>query len=435
MGAPRRRRQRVLVTPREIAGVASGLQHCLATQGIVVDVLLRWPHAFDYRHRAPEAPSWRRLAGLVTEPGDSSTRLRWLVSLAARLVAVALIPFRYSAVIYVGPETLLRGGADRRWLRRRGVRIVTVFTGSDARPPYLDGAFAKGTSVAELERVRELAITRKALLRLAERESDHVVNQPGTGQFHRQPYIDWTVLGFPSNAESVPLADDLDSRGSLLTVVHAPSDPHMKGSDRIRTLMQQLRTEGRIDYVEVSGKSHDEVLTLIRNADLVIDQLYSDVLLPGLATEAARLGTPVLLFGYAGDLVRRAAVRSGLPAVHYDHPDALERQVRRVLDDAAFRSELGRGLHRAVTTAWSAKSVGERWASVVRGEPDPGWFDEPDGDPYGNGCAIAQERLVAFLSRYVEVLGEEALCLDEAPRCRSAVMSLAAMGKPTGHAV
>jgi hypothetical protein len=420
-----------LVAPREIAGVAAGLQQGLESEGLEVDIVLRWPHPFAYAMREPRSRLWRLAGRSMVEPDDGTARpWRRAVSLVVRVALIPLVPLRYSAVIYLGPDTLLRGGRDRRWLTRRGVRTVTVFLGSEARPPYLDGAFARGESTAELESVRQRTHVHKNRVRQAEQDSTYVVNHPGTGQFQSRPYLDWTVLGFPSIARDAPAAGKVELSGAPI-LLHAPSNVSMKGTDRIRAAADELVRAGiRLRYVEISGRPHAEVLAAVANADLVVDQLYSDTLLPGLATEAARLGTPVLVFGYAADLLCPLAERSGLSTLHYAHPDDLMPVLRRLLTDATARIELQASLSRCVAGPWSAQHVASRWAKVVQGVPSPDWFDQPDTLPYVHGCAIERDRLVGFLSRYVTAFGPPGLELDSAPRTLAAALALVGEHEP-----
>ena len=53
-----------------------------------------------------------------------------------------------------------------------------------------------------------------------------------------------------------------------------------------------------VEYVELSGLSNSDVLTRLAEADLLIDQAYSDLPLSGVGMEAFVLGIPVLLSGY-----------------------------------------------------------------------------------------------------------------------------------------
>lgn len=424
----RARHGRILIGPREIAGVATGLQHVLTGQGFEVDVFLRWSHPFGYRHHGSRSGLLRLLARTAIEPHDSPTgRGRRLTSLVARVALVPLIRYRYGAVVYLGPDTLLRGGRDRRWLTRSGVRTVTVFLGSEARPPYLDGAFAHGSTPAELDAVRSLAIATRARVRRAESDSTYVVNHPGTGQFHWRPFVDWTALGYPTpDVSAAETGQSPRGEHARPVLLHAPSDVLMKGTDGIREAVAELEQEGLdFEYVELSGRPHADVLAAVRASDLVVDQLYSDSLLPGLATEAARLGTPVVVFGYASELLGPLGERAGVPTAHYAHPGQVTAVLRHLLSDPSARAALAADLASCVRGTWSTREQGRRWATVVTGRPEPSWLNQPDTTPYAHGCAIEEGKLVRFLENYLGALGDEALCLEDSPNTRAAVVRLA----------
>ena len=48
--------------------------------------------------------------------------------------------------------------------------------------------------------------------------------------------------------------------------------------------------DGKIKFIEITGRPNQEVLELISTCDFVIDQLYSDMAMVGFATEAAFFG-------------------------------------------------------------------------------------------------------------------------------------------------
>ncbi|MDQ1708888.1 MAG: hypothetical protein QOG49_273 [Frankiaceae bacterium] len=422
------RRQRILVTPREIAGVAGGLQQALGSRGRTVDVLLRWRHPFAYAIDPIASRPLRAASALVVEDeGAANPRLRTGVSLAVRLLLLPVIAARYGAVVFVGPDTLVRGGWDRRVLRRLGVNIVTVFCGSDARPPYLDGWFAGAGAPATLEEARAAVTRTRERVQAAERDSTYVVNHAGSAQFHRAPFLDWTVVGFAQRHELAPAAPAHARAAGPLRVLHAPSDLRMKGTQQIRVAIDRLHAEGiEFDYMEVSGRSHAEVQQLLQGADLVIDQLFSDAVLPGLATEAARAGTAVLVCGYAASLVADAARRTGAPVDHYAHPDELVPALRRLLTDSAHRASVADQLHAFVTTGhWSAGAIAARWERILAAAPDDAWFDQPATIEYAAGCAVSEHDRVAYLRAYVGRFGPAALELDHHPALAAVVSDAA----------
>jgi hypothetical protein len=420
-------RRRILVTPREIAGVASGLQHVLTERGQRVDVLLRWSHPFGYDVTPFGSRLLRRLAAAVLEEERAQhPRLQRGVSLMVRIALLPLIAVRYRAVVFIGPDTLLRGGLDRRLLRRCGVRIVTVFCGSEARPPYLDGWYARASSSMSLDDTRTAVTRSRERVQRAERDSTYVVTHAGCAQFQQQPFLDWTFVGF-AQRPGVNRGEADEPLRSTPRLLHAPSDPQMKGTHDIRSAVAQVRSEGLdVDYLEITGRPNAEVQGLLRTADLVVDQLYSDYVLPGFASEAARAGVAVLVFGYAAGLVESAAQRTAGPTEHYAHPTELLPRLRRYLVDAMQRAEVADSLHDFVTSGhWSPAAIGERWERILMGTVDADWFDQPGEIVYPFGCAVSAEDAAAFLRRYLDRYGVAALELDHHPALISALRTIA----------
>ena len=418
------RADRVLVAPREIAGIAHGLHDGLDAEGLKADLLMRWPHPFGYPIPPAQLPVTRWAQRLVVEEPMThrgSGALRRAVSLILRVLLVPYIAARYASVVFIGQDTLLPGGWDRRLLSTLGVTTVTVFCGSEARPPYLDGHFAgRGLAAEQLMATREQVSVNLRRVRLAEHDSTHVVNHPGTAQFATRAFVDWTVLGIPTSAvrdSHVP-----NRTGAVPKVLHAPSDPHMKGTTELRQALDVLRTEGvDFEYRELTGVPHSEVLDALRDADLVVDQLYSDLLFPGLSTEAMAVGTPVLVFGYAGDLLRGLAGRANAPVGHYACPERLLDLLRPAIADAAFRQHLRSEQAAYVRSDGARSEVARRWAAVIRNKVPEHWLDVPGEHVYAGGCAVEQMRLREFLEAYLNAFGPDALGLPTDSPHRAAI--------------
>ena len=98
-----------------------------------------------------------------------------------------------------------------------------------------------------------------------------------------------------------------------IRIVHAPSDPTIKGTAIIQAAIDKLRDRYPIEFTLVQGLPHREAWEIYRQADLVIDQ----VLLGwygGLAVEAMALGKPVMCYVRESELdVIPPAMRDELP--------------------------------------------------------------------------------------------------------------------------
>jgi hypothetical protein len=431
--------RRVLVLPQEIAGVASGLVRGLRENGVDADLLVRTQHPFAYDRPAPSTAGLRRVQDFVAKasPNDGPRgRLSALFSLFARVAVLPWLWWRYDAFVYLGPTTLSGLAAERRVARFLGRPVVTVFLGSDARPPYLSGFFtlpADGSQpdLADVRR-RTRAVSRR--VRAAESSSTYVVNHPPTAQFHRERFVDFSTMGIPVPDLSGSVIDTTTTADrSAVRVIHAPSMAPWKGTDQIRAAVDALRDEGlAIDYVELSGVPHRTVIESLADADLVVDELYSDAFLAGLATEAAAVGCPPLVFGYAAAELAPVAATLGADLRHYNAPDDLLATLRNFVTSAELRSSVGAALQVTVEQRWSASAVAARYLMLLRGQPDPSWFRDPASIAYVAGWGVEKVARRAFLKRYLAAGGVTDLQLEpDSPALRAILEEQHAATGPT----
>jgi len=121
-------------------------------------------------------------------------------------------------------------------------------------------------------------------------------------------------------------------------IMHAPTQPHFKGTAYIEEALDRLRADGlRFRYQKIVGLPHDEAILHYQTADIVIDQVLCGS--HGLfAVEAMACGKPVvsfiredLKFFFQDDF----PIQSANPATLYD-------TIRRLLIEPATWPELGR---------------------------------------------------------------------------------------------
>ena len=55
-------------------------------------------------------------------------------------------------------------------------------------------------------------------------------------------------------------------------MVHVPSNPLLKGTREIEGGLRRLHDEGLIEYLTISGRTHDEMPAIYGEADIVLDQ-------------------------------------------------------------------------------------------------------------------------------------------------------------------
>jgi len=294
---------------------------------------------------------------VLASAGDSRSRR------AARRLRFALtVPFRYDVLHYYFGRSFLTwddaGGPNRLWHRdlklakALGRRVFMTFQGCDVRisrissssydvtPCNLGYCNAAETCRALLDDRRQ-AMIREVL-----------------------PSVDRAFVLNPELARYVPSADFLPyasvdlaafepeppSPRKRLTIVHAPSDPSIKGSALIAAAVESLARRYPIDYRVVEGLPHAEALRLYRGADLVIDQVLAGWY-GGLAVEAMAMAKPVACYLREEDLhVVPSEMRAEMPLVRV-HPGSLETDLERAISEPQLLGELGEA-SRAYAWRW-----------------------------------------------------------------------------------
>lgn len=152
-------------------------------------------------------------------------------------------------------------------------------------------------------------------------------------------------------------------QGEVPVVLHAPSNPRLKGTAAVDAVLGELAAAGRLTYRRLDGVRHDQMPDALAAADVVIDQVVLGN--PGvLLTEAMAAGRVVVT--HLSDGVRTAmrdADPAGEPPPVIDaDPESLRAAVERILDDRDSVAALA-----AHGPAWAARNHdGRRAAQVLR---------------------------------------------------------------------
>jgi hypothetical protein len=246
-----------------------------------------------------------------------------------------------------------------RWLQSRGIRVAMLTHGSDMRSPRRHFATHAHSPFGEGEwdmtpRLVEEAERNRALL-------DEVgvpifVSTPG--MLVDVPEGTWlpVVIDVPRwRTDRIPLA-------GVPLVVHAPSNPVIKGTALVEPVLRRLVAEGLIRYERVEGVPAAQMPEFFSRADIVLDQVrIGDY---GVAAcEAMAAGRVVL--GNVDEQVRehvREATGRDLPIVQAD-PDTLEV----VLRDIVARPEAARAIAEAGVRFVGSVHDGRMSAHVMSG--------------------------------------------------------------------
>ncbi len=215
--------------------------------------------------------TWRRLYG-------GPILLAWLVN-------------RARGFIYVGGGAFLEGHHDERefefaFIRSRGRRLVCYFTGNDIRSPRLSVTRAEETGRPNIGSVLvtidpafaapEYDRARRLRAEVAERHAEAIFNarndQLSYLEGHTHPF-----LYFYPDEQFVDATDKFEAPERIV-VVHAPSNPLLKGTDVVREVMARItQSHPQVEYRELIGVPHEQVLAALDEAHIALNEFYASV--------------------------------------------------------------------------------------------------------------------------------------------------------------
>jgi len=312
---------RILHAPIEIAGQVSLSVAGLREAGVVANAAVE-PHPFAYEYR-PD---------ILLPVGASAEAIRQKIEMSLHLASqndVINYHFGHSFL----PDYM--DYIDAYINAASGKKCIVEFWGTDVRIPEI-----------EFERNPYFKVTKgengeSARIRMqhwAEITKGHVIISDACLEDMVKPF-------FP-HIHYVRQRINLDSFKPLYPspevniprVVHIPSHKGFKGTEVIREVVHRLKESGaELDYLEISGVTHDRAMQLCRTADIVIDQLRCGA--HGiLSIEAMALGKPVMVY-IMDSLIDWYP--SDLPIINVN-PDTLESELAKWVQMPKKRNELGK---------------------------------------------------------------------------------------------
>ena len=160
-----------------------------------------------------------------------------------------------------------------RELQAMGLEVALLWHGTDVRTPSRHREMQRSSPLADLSDPVTSVMQWRA-------ETNHeAADALGIQEFVSTP----DLLEFRPRATWLPTVLDYEGAyvapttregvRSLPVVLHAPSKTALKGSKRVREIGRKLEQEGLIQYRELSGVSHQELLCAVESADIVVDSL------------------------------------------------------------------------------------------------------------------------------------------------------------------
>ena len=192
--------------------------------------------------------------------------------------------------IHGAPAAIARALAlrDLALLHMLGRRIVVTFQGDDARQATVGGRLVEAvperyTPDLDAARRRTIAAFDRYAHAIFFLNPDLAAVLPDRASFLPYANVDpdeWVVC--PEESDGPPL------------VVHAPSDPRVKGTDHVAAAISSLEATGvPLRFELLHGISRTAVRSALERSAIVVDQLNAGWY-GGLAVEAMALGKPVV---------------------------------------------------------------------------------------------------------------------------------------------
>lgn len=424
---------KVFIGFADIAGYASRLGALLAHAGHEVCLVDTTWHRYNPAVEQLEnlhqpARAWfRAVAGL-----KQKNRLLYLLAAPllffVRQLVYLLNVHSCDAAVFVGGSSVMPGYLDRHIARLLGVRSINVFLGSTSRPHFMSGAVS-GTQPISEKKTRRLAKRmqrQRRRVRAIAAACDDVIENPLCSQYHERRCIDWFRFGFPSGGEGFGDPGVTTNNNGRVRILHCPSRPEIKGTEEIRACIRKLRdAEGLpIEYTEITGMPHAEVLAQLKQCDFVIDELYSDSPMAGFASEAAWFARPAIVGGYGWGILKHLSSADVMPPSYLCTPEQLEAAVRAMIDNRAMRERLGRDAQAYCRDFLGGSAYVERMEKVLKNEVPDDWYFDPRDTTYIHGLGQSEVRLRNVLTDIERHAGMQAFCLGDRPDLEQAIRTL-----------
>lgn len=414
------KRPRIFLGLSDICGYYSQLERGLRTRGLTTMFVNAFPSTPYERATSPDTfgrvIEWLGRKRNAAKRGTVQRKM-WMAVQAVALPAYGVTTlWRFDVFIFASGQSFLLG-RDRKILQFFGKRVISVSHGSDARPPFLNGAVVDTKGPIDGRQLASLTRKMKKFVRSLEESSDLVINHPLSAQFHEHPFVNWMKIGIPTAparrpASTEPPADPGAQDDREVVIVHAPTRPGPKGTAEIERAIESLRRKGyRIRFEKIVGRPNTDVLEALRTCDFVVDELYSDSPMAGFATEAAFFGKPAIVGSYGHEFFAGATAGSKTPISLVCNPENVEGAIETLLTDVELRHKLGASAKEFVEQHWSAERVAERFEHLIQGDVPESWWFDPQQIAYVYGWGLPVSRLKESVNALLSATGRAGLHL------------------------
>lgn len=400
----------------DICGYYSQLEHGLIKLGIPCVLVNAFPSIAYERNTRPPWPG--RVVEAVARmriAANRGTMRRYFYTVIQAFCMGYLFIWSLSncgVYVFAGGISFLPP-YDLWLLKRLGKRIIIVFHGSDARPPYVNGATVCETTEEVAQCIAEAARMKKRL-RTIEKYADIIVNHVLSSHFHERPIVGWLNIGIPCDISRFTFSPKVNQDSCV--IVHAPTRPGPKGTAYIEAAIENLRRKGhQITFIKLTGRTNKEILDAISTCDFVVDELFSDTTMASFAAEAAAFGKPAIVGLYGYEELKRWTEPALLPPAMVCDASEIQRAIEALIVDKDLRLSIGAQARRFIEQQWHSSLVAERFRRLCEGTVPESWYFDPSKVRYLHGWGVSDKQTRARVAAVLNMGGPSALQLQDKP--------------------
>lgn len=325
---------------------------------------------FDKRKDLSHAQRWFYFVHKKVYP--VSVKAYLILKLLSLFFIFPFIFFRHDVFIFASGNSFLRE-IELPIYRFFNKKVIAVFTGSDIRPAYINLL----TGFKSLDDIVRFAKKQKKKVEAFEKNNAIIISHPTISHFQTKPYLMWLNIGFPKKIDFEN--KHFEKRKNDILAIHSPSNPKLKGTEEIKKLVNELNEENSFHiHLEILGNVDSEVLfQKLKSADFLIDQMYIDTPLGGLATEAAVLGTPSIVGGYYAHDIKNHYEEEVIPPSMYIHPSEMKESIKNMVENEKHRKNVAFNSHQFVNQKWSLEKVTQNYIKIINDEIPETWWGNP----------------------------------------------------------
>ena len=415
--------KKIFIGTVEVSGYAENLSEGLRQLGYIVENISFFEHAHKYSDEL-NLPFLIKISRRIRIPNKFFKKIPFtkifciFASESLNILWSVRAMFKYDIFIFLYGRSLIRFNIDLPILKLLGKTVISNLSfGSETRPPYLDGFTNRNNNLGYYDYL-QIAKSSKRKLRLTrfhQKYCSFVIGSPAsTSQYANKPFINSFVLGFPVklNKNLKELSASCSDQDKII-IVHAPSHKKGKGTQEILKAIDNLKNKGHsITLNLLEGVANKEVIKAIKECDLVVDQIYSDTPMAGLASEAASYGKPSLVGGYGLAYLKNFIDQDFWPPVKECLPDDIENALEDLIVNEQKILDLGARAKEYLSKKRSSLVIAKYFDGLIKNEVPSEWWFNPRNIEFIFGSGQSQYQTKEIIRNLVSKYGVEALSLQ-----------------------